>query len=712
MEQLVELTEQLAGAVMGADAEDLPGLAAMHSQFQEIGRLGEGMSVEEEGKWAGALAAAKAAERLVEQLILRECDDAQAVLASLAVTVTELQRVAGEGGGMIAAPVVAAKASSGDEAPAAEPALNEEDLPLVREFIGESQAHIEAAETGMLQLESNPDDLDVVNTVFRAFHTIKGVAGFLNIRQIGALAHAAENLLDLARRGELRMSAGPVDLVLASIDLTKQLVGSLDEAIARSMAIPRNEQLPELLRRLHACAAGRGEVAEMATARRDDATAPPAGKDMETALAGGKDVEAAMKDGDGSAKGVEGASEAAASGKPASGPGGSTQESTVKVATDRLDSLINMVGEMVIAQAMVTQDMGEIARKNQRSARNLNHLGKITRELQELSMSMRMVPVAGVFHKMARLVRDLARKSGKQIEFVQSGGETEVDRNVVEAIGDPLVHMVRNAADHGIEPADERLAAGKPAVGRLELRAYHQGGNIVIEIKDDGRGLNKAKILKKAIAAGLVGEGETPSDSEIFKMIFLPGLSTAEKVTDVSGRGVGMDVVKRNVDSLRGRIDITSVEGAGSTFLIRLPLTLAVIDGLVVKVGGERYILPITSIERSLRPKPEQLSSVQGRGEMVSIRGKVLPLYRLHRLFNVTPDTEDPARSLVVIVQDNEKRCCLLVDALLGQQQVVIKSLGESMGGVEGVSGGAILGDGNVSMILDVPGILAMAERN
>jgi two-component system chemotaxis sensor kinase CheA len=280
----------------------------------------------------------------------------------------------------------------------------------------------------------------------------------------------------------------------------------------------------------------------------------------------------------------------------------------------------------------------------------------------------------------------------------------------VEAISDPLVHMVRNSIDHGIEAPEDRVKAGKPKSGQLRLKAYHQAGNIVIDISDDGRGLNKSRILKKAVANGLVREGQELSDQEIFKLIFAAGLSTAEKITDISGRGVGMDVVKRNVEALRGRIDIASIEGKGSTFSIRLPLTLAVIDGQVIRVGNQRYIIPITSIDQTIQPRSEQLSSVQNRGEMCMVRGQLLPLFRLYRLFAVKPQSEDPTKALLVIVQDDHKRCCLLVDELLGQQQVVIKSLGEALGQVPGISGGAILGDGNVSLILDIPGLIHLAQ--
>jgi two-component system chemotaxis sensor kinase CheA len=386
----------------------------------------------------------------------------------------------------------------------------------------------------------------------------------------------------------------------------------------------------------------------------------------------------------------------------------------VKVATDRLDALINTVGELVIAQSMVSQDVVKLASGSQRVMRNASHLSKITRELQDLSMSMRMVPIQGVFQKMARLARDVARKAGKEIDFRMTGGETELDRNVVEAISDPLVHMVRNSIDHGVEPPDVRAAAGKPRAGRVEIKAFHEAGNICIEIVDDGRGLNKKKLIEKATAAGILTPGQELSEQEIFKLIFHAGLSTAEKVTDISGRGVGMDVVRKNIEGLRGRIDIASVEGKGATFSIRLPLTLAVIDGLVVRIGTQRYIIPILSVEQSLRPTAAQISTLQNRGEMCMIRGTVLPLFRLYKLFNVTPKSTDPTQSIVVIVQDNDRRCCLVVDELVGQQQVVIKSLTDSLGSIRGISGGAILGDGSISLILDVPGLteLATGQQN
>jgi two-component system chemotaxis sensor kinase CheA len=370
-----------------------------------------------------------------------------------------------------------------------------------------------------------------------------------------------------------------------------------------------------------------------------------------------------------------------------------------------------MVGELVVAQLMVSEEVNTTQITNHNLCRKVAHQNKIIRELQQLSMSIRMVPIGGVFQKMARLVRDLSRKSAKEINFVTTGDETELDRTVVDKIADPLVHMIRNAIDHGIEPVEKRKEAGKNPKGQIELRAFHESGNIVIEIEDDGKGLIKENILKKAIDNGIVTPEQELNDDEIFKLIFHAGFSTAEKVTSVSGRGVGMDVVKKNVEALHGRIDIHSTPGKGTIFTIRMPLTLAIIDGQIIRVGNNRFIIPINSIERSLRPSADTLSSVHNRGEMAMVQGQLMPIIRLYRLFGVVPSTDDPTESLLVIVEDDGQKCCLLVDELLGQQQVVIKSLGEGLGKVTGISGGAIMGDGRVSLIIDVAGIIELAQE-
>jgi len=325
-------------------------------------------------------------------------------------------------------------------------------------------------------------------------------------------------------------------------------------------------------------------------------------------------------------------------------------------------------------------------------------------------MSMRMVPIQGAFQKTARLVHDLSRKSGKLVNFVTKGDETELDRSIVDTIIDPFVHMVRNSVDHGIESPEERKEMGKNPNGRIELRAFHQAGNIIIEIEDDGRGLSKDRILKKAIESGIVKANQELNDQQIFELIFHAGFSTAQKVTNVSGRGVGMDVVKKNIESLHGKININSTPCKGTTFTIRLPLTLAIIDGLVVKVGNERYIIPIGSIVGVFKPTLKQFSSVQNRGEIIRVRGQLIHMVRLYKLFGIVPKTEDLTESLLVLVEEGSKKCCLLIDELLGHQQVVIKSLDKGLGKAKGVSGGAIMGDGKISLILDIPSLIELAQ--
>jgi two-component system chemotaxis sensor kinase CheA len=375
------------------------------------------------------------------------------------------------------------------------------------------------------------------------------------------------------------------------------------------------------------------------------------------------------------------------------------------VDTAKLDYLVDMAGEMVIAQSMVRHHPELAALHSPAILRSLAQLARITGDLQKTAMSMRMVPIGGLFQKMSRLVRDLARKTGKQAELDAFGGETELDRNVVEELADPLMHMVRNAADHGLEFSEERHAAGKDPTGRIRLRASHQAGHIVIEISDDGRGLVREKILEKAKRTGLVEDGASLSEGEVFNLIFHPGFSTAERVTEVSGRGVGMDVVKKQIQKLRGRVDIESVPGKGTSFFLRLPLTLAMIDGLVVGVGDERYVVPIFSVREMLRPSAEMVFTVENRREMAMVRNSLLPVVRLYRRFGVLPHSERATESLLIVAEAAGKCFCLMVDELIGKQEVVIKSLGEGLKEIPGVAGGAILGDGRVGLILDLEGI-------
>ncbi|MBI2481715.1 MAG: chemotaxis protein CheA, partial [Planctomycetia bacterium] len=380
-------------------------------------------------------------------------------------------------------------------------------------------------------------------------------------------------------------------------------------------------------------------------------------------------------------------------------------QENIKGDRERLDQLINVIGELVIAESMVQIEFAE----HRLTSRSLPELRKIARELQDLSLSLRMVPVRGIFQKMSRVARDVARKVGKKVAFRFEGAETELDKSMVDRIGDPLVHMVRNAIDHGIETPEEREATEKTPEGHLVLRAYHKDGSVCIEIEDDGRGLDRDAIRRKAIERGLLPEGADLPDRDIYNLIFEPGFSTAKSVTDISGRGVGMDVVRRNIESMQGFAQISSLAGEGATFSMWLPLTLAIVDGLLVQVGDNTYVLPITSVIESLRPLSADLRRVAGRGELLVLRGESIPLVRLHEVFDVAPHLTDPCQGLLVIIENRGKRMALFVDQLVSQQQVVMKSLEANYQRVEGISGATILGDGSVALIIDTVALQRLA---
>jgi two-component system chemotaxis sensor kinase CheA len=355
--------------------------------------------------------------------------------------------------------------------------------------------------------------------------------------------------------------------------------------------------------------------------------------------------------------------------------------------------------------SMLRQSQVILAAKDQKLERNLGQLAQITSGLQTTAMAMRMVPIKSTFQKMVRLIRDLSKNAGKQVQLEMTGEDTEIDRNVVDELYEPMVHMIRNSVDHGIELPEEREKAGKSRDGKIHLRAYHQGGHILVEITDDGRGLDKDRIIEKAKAGGLLTEDSKFTDSEIYNLIFQAGFSTAKQVTDVSGRGVGMDVVKKAIEKLRGRVEINTKPGQGSNFVISLPLTLAIIEGMLVRVGEERYIIPVFSVLESFRPTKEQYSTVEGKGEMILSRSRLIPMVRLDSIFKVKGDSADPWESLVVIVEHEGRQMGLLLDELLGKEEVVIKSMGAAMQNINGIAGGAIMGDGRVGLILDMAGI-------
>jgi two-component system chemotaxis sensor kinase CheA len=568
----------------------------------------------------------------------------------------------------------------------------EGDGELLVEFCTEAHEHLQNIEQGVLVLENDPTNAETLNTIFRAFHTFKGGAGLLNLLPIKELAHELETVLDLARTSRLTVDKAIIDLILAGGDTFKLFIGEISgQTAGRNAGAEIRIPTRELLSRVRQVS-GAGKPPAPAAIPQPQ---PAAGE---------------------TAAGTPGAHPATrttpSKGARAAGGDRAAGGTVVKVDTLKLDALIDLVGEMVIAQSQVCQDENVTAIQSQRLTRNLAQLGRITKELQRNAMSLRMVPVRATFQKMTRLVRDVSSKQGKQAELILHGEDTELDRTIVEEISDPLIHMIRNSVDHGIESPGDRSRAGKNPVGTVRLSAFHQGGNIVIQIRDDGRGLDPGKLKAKAVERGVITDKDRLTDKESYGLIFAAGFSTAEVVTEISGRGVGMDVVRRNIEKLRGKIDIESAVGQGTTFTISLPLTLAIIDGLIVTIGEQRFILPTLSVRESFRPTREMITTVHEKGEMVNVRGRLSPLLRMYEFFDVKPRTTNPTEALLVVVDNGGETRCLMVDQLIGKQEVVIKSLGETFKKAPAIAGGAILGDGRVGLIIDANSLVSLRNLN
>ncbi len=585
-----------------------------------------------------------------------------------------------------------------------------QDESLLRDFITEGLEYIGEIEVNILNLEQEPENKDYINAIFRPFHSVKGVASFLNLDAIRTLAHDLETLLDKARNEALPVTPELIDLILDGSDTLKAMIGQLrddlegreatemidtSDLVRRIKLAEQGAELPKQPKKLGTILVEEGVINEEELQEAlSRSQIPPPRKLGQTLITEGmatpKDVSRALRK---QAQQV-------------------TDSNTIRVDIKKLDDLIDMVGELVITQSMIRQSDTLAALGDRKLVRDISQLASITSELQRSSTVLRMIPIKQTFQRMSRLVRDLSKNSGKLINVVTVGEDTEIDRNMVEEIYNPLVHMIRNAVDHGMEMPEDRIQAGKPERGTIKLKAFHRGGNIVIEISDDGRGLNREKIRQKAVKNGLIGASDAMTEQEINRLILLPGFSTADKVTDISGRGVGMDVVKQAVEKLRGKMDIQSAEGKGTTFVTAFPLTMAIIDGMIVKVGSERYILPTVAIRQLIRPDRTAYNCIVGEAETINVMGRLLPLVRLHRLFDIEPMHRNPWEATLVVMEGEKRSKCLLVDEILGKEEVVIKNLGESLRRIKGVSGGAILGDGNVGLILDPEGLFEMAEAN
>ncbi len=561
-------------------------------------------------------------------------------------------------------------------------------------FFDETEELLQQLEALLLDLDIQSPDVESLHAIFRIAHSIKGNAATFGFSDLTDITHVMESLLDEIRHGHLRLTELHRHLMLEAKDVLKMQLDGLQHE--RPVDAGRVQQVREALDVQWVRANAKDKSTPVAPepdpgygffeplddlpeAGTQPALAPPVAVVNPEPLAG-----ASRRD-----NGSHG-----------------LEASTIRVNIDKVDQLINLVGELVITQAMIAacgKDLDPTV--HEKLVNGIEHLSRNTRDLQDSVMSIRMMPMDFVFSRFPRLVHELSSKLGKRVEFVTEGGATELDKGLIEKIVDPLTHLIRNSVDHGIEAPALRLQGGKSETGLLRLSAMHQGSHIVIEVSDDGAGLDRDKILRKAGSSGLEVSPEM-SDEEVWQLICLPGFSTAETVTDVSGRGVGMDVVRRNITSLGGTLGIRSLAGQGTRITISLPLTLAILDGISVRVGGEVYILPLSYVVESFQPTHEDLRHISGKGMVIRVRGEYLPVLALHELFGVTPRSQEPTTGILVVVQMENRKAALWIDEVIGQHQIVVKNLETHYRKVPNISGATILWDGSVSLIVDVAHLL------
>lgn len=640
---------------------------------------------------------------------------------------------------------------------------------IMEDFLVEAFEMIEQLDQDLVELENNPEDLELLNRIFRVAHTIKGSSSFLNFDILTRLTHNMEDVLNKARRGELKITPDVMDVVLHSIDLMKALLNAIrdngtdsnsgieiDDTVTRLQAISNGGEAPAESAPAEAAApAPEAPQAESAPAAANNPLAdePELDYSKMSAEEVEKEIDRLLKkrqEADKQARAAQKASgatpapqapkapdsapkPAAAAPKPAPKPAAkpapkkaadgdkapaAAVEQTVRVDVKRLDHLMNLIGELVLGKNRLIKIYGDVEERydGERFLEELNQvvasISSVTTDVQLAVMKTRMQPVGKVFNKFPRMVRDLSRELGKSIDLIITGEETELDKSIVEEIGDPLIHIIRNSCDHGVEKPEDRAAAGKPETGKVELKAYNEGNHIVIEIADDGKGLDAEMLKAKAVEKGLISEREADnmSDKEAFGIIFKAGFSTAATVSNVSGRGVGMDVVKTNIEKLNGIIDIESEKGVGTTQKLKIPLTLAIVQALIVAVQEEYYAIPLSSVIETVRISQEEIYTVDGKS-VLRLRDEVLPIVRLADIFNVDSVLKNTGDVYVVIIGLAEQKMGLIVDYLVGQEEVVIKSLGYYLKGTEGIAGATVRGDGKIIMIADVAAMMNMAKE-
>jgi len=638
-------------------------------------------------------------------------------------------------------------------------------VEVFQEFAVESREQLEQAEAMLIGIERDrmqgrPINTESVGALFRTFHTVKGTAGFLTLDRTVHVAHDAENLLARVRSGELLPESDHITALCHAVDFLVASIAHVSRTGDDSAMADEATLIVDTLVALNATPAA-GNIASLPPVAEPEAQGPgatahdaaPRTYDAPPSLyapegsAGAMPAEPSIPALAAMSLSFDGAQPApaqtltlptasqphspahtearppaaqpaeappepsppkprrapapSASGKKTPQPRDTAPREVIRVDAARVDALLNMIGELVIAENMTSREVGEALP----NSRGLLQLQRVTRQLQDITMSIRMVPVQGVFRKMHRLVRDLTKKQGKLAELIVIGEDTEVDKSLVDSLGDPLVHILRNAIDHGLETPEDRVAAGKQEQGTLTLEASHHGGEVHIQVRDNGRGIDRDRVLARARERGLIEDGRELPDADVFQLLFEPGFSTVEKVTDVSGRGVGMDVVKRNVERFNGRVIVSSTPGLGTTMTLRVPLTLAIVDGMLLRVGEQTYTVPMIQVKESIPLQETSITDLPGSGELVEIRGTFVPFLRLSTLFDVKSppprDPEEPDQSIVVFLDGADGLVGILVDEVLGQQQTVIKPMPPLLAHVSAASGCCILGDGRVSLIID-----------
>lgn len=600
---------------------------------------------------------------------------------------------------------------------------------IIKHFVDESDNLIKKAEKTLHALEKSPDNLELVGVVFQSIHSFKGNAGFFGFGDLEHLSQRLETLLDAIKKEAAPCDKQTIGTILKIINVLRANVAKISEGTYEKVENCKIllDLIDDVSGRL--CRMGRKQGEDKAREEKNGGAVDEVNGNktigeilIEMGATTREAVEEALARQNAPLGEVlvnmgavthEHLESALAKQKKGEGStvGRMSKRQDIRVDIQKMDALINFVGELVIAESMVTNNPDLRGLELERFEKAARHLNRIIRGLQDVAMSLRMIPILGTFRKMIRLVHDLTAKSGKKVDLKMFGEDTEVDKTVTELVADPLVHIIRNAVDHGIETPKERRAVGKPEIGEISMEAKHSGGEVLIIITDDGRGLNRDKIIAHAAKTGFIrGDGADMSDEDVWQLIFEPGFSTANKVTDVSGRGVGMDVVKKNIERLNGRVEVHSKTGEGIAISLRIPLTLAIIDGMVVRVGSAYYTIPMVAIKESFKTESRHITTTMDGQEVVRLRDKLHPVVRLHETYNITPSCSNLMDGIMILLENESKSICLFADELMGQQQVVIKGLSNYVGNIRGVSGCAILGDGDISLILDTASLIKSSE--